>query len=96
MGNVKIDSNMKLLIVLKVPSKFSWSSLQGVTAKKHTREQSSRSLAIMMFNCSHAQPNNNSVSLEISIYFSKHLLKCKHILICFLIIASHVSTACLE
>ena len=28
MGNVKIDSNVKLLIVLKIPSKFGYSFLQ--------------------------------------------------------------------
>ena len=41
MGNVKTDchSNMKLLIVFKLPSKFGWSSLQGITGRKHTREQ---------------------------------------------------------
>ena len=41
MGNVKTDchSKMKLLIVLKIPSKFGWSSLQGITGREHTRKQ---------------------------------------------------------
>ena len=44
MGNVKIDSNMKLLIILKTPSKFGLSSLRVVTGRKHTREQTRRNL----------------------------------------------------
>ena len=41
MGNFKTDchSNMKLLTVLKIPSKFGWSSLQDITGREHTREQ---------------------------------------------------------
>ena len=44
MGNEKVDSNMELLIVLKIASKFGKSSLQGITEREHTREQARRNL----------------------------------------------------
>ena len=47
-GNFKTDchSNMKLLIVLKIPSTFGWSSLQGIYGREHTREQTQDKLEI--------------------------------------------------
>ena len=38
MGNVEIDSDTKLLIILKIPSKVGQSFLQATTEGQHTRE----------------------------------------------------------